>query len=829
MSHDLQIMPVEPQSTSLGGIMDPTGYPQPQEERRPSLFQKLHLLLRGRYKYAIPLALVLAATGAYLGYGSKVPEYRSLGQIYISYSVKAVLSETDLTAPLPMFNSFVDTQMQLILNRRTTDMAMQSPDWQALGRGNSDPAINDFVNKLGAFPSGQILNVTYTDPDPKAAMVAVNAVIEAYMTVYKENDAASDGSRMQKLEMEQNRYTDDIKRLNLAIRAIDSEYGPEALEKAFQAKLDERISLETRYRDIEVRMALQAVTQKAHAAATNPANPAAAPRRITEEIARTDPKMRQLLAQKELAELRLRELRHKWADRHPLVWDARNALDDINESIKTMVENYKNADSLAVGNANADTQPDNLALTSLEDLARQALGVGRILEQTKREAADLGRKVQQIKLLMEQRDDAQKNLTVVVNRIKQLNIEANSTGRVTVLSNAGRPLVPFSDPRRQRAAAGGCFGFALGFGVLLLVGFLDRRVKSLADMEGSFRQSQRLLGVLPTLPDDLADPEQAAFAAHCVHRIRTMLEVSAAGAQRRVLTITSPMPGDGKTSLALSLGLSFAAADSKTLLIDCDVVGGGLTARMKAIIRRRIGEILKRQGLLTAEQLDQALAAAQKSGQRLGEVVVELGFLTQTDIDQALLLQKESAVGLLDVLDGAPLEDCITGTGTPGLWILPLGSARAHLTGQISPKAIRRIVAEARERFDVTLIDTGPLLGSLETSLVAAEADEVILAVARGEQRPLVEQAIDMLRNIDARLAGIVYNRARAEDIESSDFSPSTRLSILRSQPVDMDASAGVGSTNSASQRAVGSSRLGPVAGAVINSTMQPTDHRSSS
>ncbi|MEI8195159.1 MAG: hypothetical protein WCI73_04550, partial [Phycisphaerae bacterium] len=473
-------------------------------------------------------------------------------------------------------------------------------------------------------------------------------------------------------------------------------------------------------------------------------------------------------------------------------------------------------------------QTDSLGSGSAEDVQRQVQSLGRILEQTKREASDLGRKVQQIKQLMEQRDDAQKSLTQVVNRIKQLNLEASATGRVTVLSNAGRPLVPFSDPRRQRAAAGGCVGFAMGFGILLCIGLMDRRGKSLADMEGSFRQSQRLLGVLPTLPDDLADPEQAAFAAHCVHRIRTMLEVGAAGAQRRVFTITSPMPGDGKTSLALSLGLSFAAADSKTLLIDCDVVGGGLTARMKAIIRRKIGEILKRQGLLTAEQLDEALAAAQKSGQRLGEVVVELGFLTQTDIDQALLLQKESAVGLLDVLDGAPLEECITGTGTPGLWILPLGSARAHLTGQISPKAIRRIIAEARERFDVTLIDTGPLLGSLETSLVAAESDEVILAVARGEQRPLVEKAIDMLHNIDARLAGIVYNRARAEDIESSDFSPSTRLSILRSQPVDMDASA-TGSTNGASQRAAGSSRLGPVAGAVINSTMQPPDHRSSS
>ena len=357
----------------------------------------------------------------------------------------------------------------------------------------------------------------------------------------------------------------------------------------------------------------------------------------------------------------------------------------------------------------------------------------------------------------------------------------------------------------------GVTGFLSGFGILMLLGLMDQRVKSLADIQVSFKRNQRLLGILPTLPDDLADPEQAAFAAHCVHRIRTMLEVGAGRGDRRVYAITSPMPGDGKTSLVLALGLSFAAADSKTLLIDCDVVGGGLTSRMKAIIRRKMGEILCRQGLLTPEQLRSALDFAQHSGRRLGEVIVEMGYLAKEDIDHALVMQKESTVGLLDVLDGASLEECITGTGTQGLSILPLGSARANLTGQISPKAIRRIVEEARQHYDVTLIDTGPLLGSLETSLIAAEADEVILAVARGEQRSLAEKTIEHLQVVGARLAGIVYNRAKAEDIEASDFSTSTRLSVMRSQPDEVAVDA--------VKRNGSSSRLGPVAGAVVSST----------
>ena len=88
-----------------------------------------------------------------------------------------------------------------------------------------------------------------------------------------------------------------------------------------------------------------------------------------------------------------------------------------------------------------------------------------------------------------------------------------------------------------------------------------------------------LLGILPNLPDRLTDPAQAATAAHCVHQIRTMLQINA-GEDSNVFAVTSASPGDGKTSLTLALGLSFAASGSRTLLIDCDLVGAGLTSRL---------------------------------------------------------------------------------------------------------------------------------------------------------------------------------------------------------------------------------------------------------
>ena len=107
-----------------------------------------------------------------------------------------------------------------------------------------------------------------------------------------------------------------------------------------------------------------------------------------------------------------------------------------------------------------------------------------------------------------------------------------------------------------------------------------------------------LLGILPDLPDRLSDPEQAAIAAHCVHQIRTMLQINGGTEERRVFAVTSASPGDGKTSLTLALGLSYAACGTRTLLIDCDLVGAGLTARMNVSAAEGVLEAIANRSLL---------------------------------------------------------------------------------------------------------------------------------------------------------------------------------------------------------------------------------------
>jgi Mrp family chromosome partitioning ATPase len=135
--------------------------------------------------------------------------------------------------------------------------------------------------------------------------------------------------------------------------------------------------------------------------------------------------------------------------------------------------------------------------------------------------------------------------------------------------------------------------------------------------------------------------------------------------------------------------------------------------------------------------------------------------------------------------------------------ILPVGNARAHHASTLSPTALRRLITEAQSHFEVVLIDTGPVLGSIEASLVCAAVDGVVLAVSRGQQRPLVEKSLAHLAAIGARLAGVVFNRAQTSDFERSISGISLRGSSSRS------------SANGNGHNA--SSAMGPVARAVAS------------
>ena len=115
----------------------------------------------------------------------------------------------------------------------------------------------------------------------------------------------------------------------------------------------------------------------------------------------------------------------------------------------------------------------------------------------------------------------------------------------------------------------------------------------------------------------------------------------------------------------------------------------------------------------------------------------------------------------------------------PLLSILPVGQSGPDLVASLSPASVTLLLEQARQQYNTIVIDTGPIPVSTEASLVAAQADGVILTVRKGVQQQAAERAVMHLRAVGARLSGVVFNGAKASDMESSGFSAgiSSRMS----------------------------------------------------
>ena len=763
----------------------------PATESQPNPLATCATLLRGRVWPAVVLALLLGAGLAFLGFRFAPVEYQSTGIVQIRPYVRQALPGGDQNGILPSFDAYIDAQVQLLQAQRTIDYAIQNSEWQRLGRGATPDAEAEYTKGIAVEhdKGSEIIKVEFADKTPQAAMAGAQALLSAYQALYNEGDGNNPEQLLPALEERRTMLNNQLKDYEEKILVAAKEYGSNSLEEEYRFKLSQLNDIEKELKQAQILLARS--TEGGEGASQ------AATGSMIEITAEAGVLQKDMAHAEEIRDT-LEQLRSRFGEKYPQVTAMSAELDRLDQSIAQRTEKLRHlAGGLIPGGSSSNFQtPGQLkaaiaALQTLYDATRTA-------------TLDLGRKNVTILAYKDEADTLKKSLLETKQRIDQLNLEAAARGRMTILS-ADRPLEAHKDHRKSLAAAGGALGCGMGIGLFLLIGLMDRRLRFVDDAAGTNHSAETILGVLPVLPRDLSDPEEAATAAYCVHQIRAMLQIQRRLTGHRVYAVTSPAAGDGKTSLVIALGLSFAASGSKTLLVDCDMVGGALSDRMARISRRKIGRILMNEGLVTEPQLKESLRLARQSRQKLGEVLVDQGFVTGADVDHAMTVQTESTVGLRDLLAGEKVEECITGTGIANLFLLPLGGAGTVHVGQLSPAVIREIVDSARKDFDTILFDTGPILGSLEAAVVAAEVDRVVTVLSRGEQRPLAERALEHIKSTGARVAGIVFNRARLDDIVSSGYSSLSQRSVRRLEdgPRNGDAP-----------------RLGPIGTAVASSTV---------
>jgi polysaccharide biosynthesis transport protein len=197
---------------------------------------------------------------------------------------------------------------------------------------------------------------------------------------------------------------------------------------------------------------------------------------------------------------------------------------------------------------------------------------------------------------------------------------------------------------------------------------------------------------------------QSGFFDEGVRHLRSYLMLSVQKRTPRSVLITSALPGEGKSTLALSLGAASAEQGKRTLVIDGDL-------RQPAI-----GKLLK---------LDPDVGLAE--------------VLAQT-------IHWKRAI--------RPVP------GRPDLFVLGSGLPMPVVLPMLGPQ-MREILAQVTKEFELVVLDSPPLLGCAETVEMAAAAEITVLAVRCGQtEMRSVGLAVDTLRRVNVPIAGIVLNES---------------------------------------------------------------------
>jgi polysaccharide biosynthesis transport protein len=265
-------------------------------------------------------------------------------------------------------------------------------------------------------------------------------------------------------------------------------------------------------------------------------------------------------------------------------------------------------------------------------------------------------------------------------------------------------------------------GLLMGFIGGLLLELQDKSFRSPEEIRA--RLKAPIMGHIPPIrikqavdagtPDNI-DPTLVTIVrsksteAEAYRGVRTQVIQATENNGMKVLQVTSPSPGDGKSTLAANLAISLAQAGKKTILIDCD------------FRKPRVHKIFK---------LDKP----------------KLGLATVTNGE-------------------AELKEAIHTSPVQNLHLLPCGDRPGNPAELLSGTRFQDLLTELKGLYDYVIIDTPPLLAVSDPRVVAQRADAVMMVFKISKKvRPLAERAKEFLDDIGANVIGVAINSTDVED-----------------------------------------------------------------
>jgi len=285
-------------------------------------------------------------------------------------------------------------------------------------------------------------------------------------------------------------------------------------------------------------------------------------------------------------------------------------------------------------------------------------------------------------------------------------LQGGDVNALTIFEDASLPGRPIGTNVRMNVLLAAAIGFALATGAVLLIEFADDTLR--IDEHGSESIMRLpLLGTVPRINGPRYDPRSPE--AEMFRQLRTKVLLSLPGGDLKSLLITSPQPGDGKTSVASNLAVTMAAGGARVVVVDADLRSPSLHERF----------------------------------------------------DQPNL------TGLADLLNADKIQyepllpHLLQDTHVPSLSLLPAGRPPLDPSILLASPRMATLLEFLANQFDFVVLDSPPLLVSPDATLLGRLAQGTLLVLTPDKtSRRATLQATEILKSReDIHIIGVALNR----------------------------------------------------------------------
>ena len=347
----------------------------------------------------------------------------------------------------------------------------------------------------------------------------------------------------------------------------------------------------------------------------------------------------------------------------------------------------------------------NAAKTEYEIALNREKFLNRSVETEKNAVLGVSREMIDFKVVSEESENNRRFYEMLLKKLQEATLLSGVTfSNIQVIDHAIPARSPIKPDRMKNILLAVVIGLFGGVFLAIFADYMDDSVKSQDDVE--LHMGQHFLGMVPAVQDKAVFSDLQSPVSESYRTIRMGLKFAASQRPLKTILITSAIPGEGKTTTAINLAVMLANMGDKVLLVDAD---------------------LRRQTIHKLFGMDGSAG--------LGSVV-----LGQAELFSTIKRVK----------------------GHPGLSVLTAGPAFPNPAEVLSSEQARKVLASLRDKYDLIIIDSPPVMPVADPLILSEMSDGVIIVTKGGvTSRVVARKACQSLGKINATIIGVVMNNVR--------------------------------------------------------------------